>query len=245
MSIKSKIKKFLNIGLNKAGFEIERINHSTMDHGLNHAAQEFPKINSIIDIGAARGEWGVKARTYFPDTKILMVEALKEREFALAGLAFNDPKMKYVITAVAPPNQDTVTMIIPEDLDGAGIADGKVNRGERERIVPGCTIDKLISIYNLEPPYLLKFDTHWLDHILLHGATEALKQTKVIVMECYMFEGCKDRMLFPEMCLHMKSLGFRLFNIVELIRREDGMLWQVDAFFARSDWWKFKEVYWK
>jgi hypothetical protein len=88
----------------------------------------------------------------------------------------------------------------------------------------------------LKGPFLLKFDTHGFELPILQGAAETLKQTNAIIMECYGFRIAENSLLFPEMCVHMEKLGFRLGDIINIVRRPgDDMFWQCDAFFLRAE----------
>ena len=61
-------------------------------------------------------------------------------------------------------------------------------------------------------------------------------------MECYLFRNSDNWLLFWEMCDWLLKRGFRCMDVVDpLYRPKDGMLWQLDLFFARSDWPKFQD----
>jgi len=88
-------------------------------------------------------------------------------------------------------------------------------------------------------PFFLKFDTHGVELDVLEGATKTLKQTNLIMMECYNFKlnfvGGKN-LTFDEMSLHMKSIGFRCIDMCDLLFRPGDMaFWQVHMIFIRSD----------
>ena len=55
-------------------------------------------------------------------------------------------------------------------------------------------------------------------------------------MEVYTFDITATTRLFPEMCAHLQTLGFRCYDIADpLLRDYDRALWQMDLFFCRSD----------
>ncbi len=87
-----------------------------------------------------------------------------------------------------------------------------------------------------EAPFFLKFDTHGYENAILDGSTETLQKTQAIVMEYYGFQVAPDSDLFWQMCDRLNHAGFRLCDIVEVVRRPgDSMFWQCDAFFLRND----------
>ena len=68
------------------------------------------------------------------------------------------------------------------------------------------------------------------------GAVEVLKQTRVIIMECYNFMISPDCLTFPEMCALLAGHGFRCADMADVLHREkDGALWQMDIAFVRDD----------
>ena len=90
----------INRALESSGFELERINKSTMHHALKRLPRHNFGIKSVIDVGAAQGRWTDLAIQSLPNAKYLMVEALKEREAELsARCARNPDQLKYHIGA--------------------------------------------------------------------------------------------------------------------------------------------------
>jgi hypothetical protein len=97
-------------------------------------------------------------------------------------------------------------------------------------------VDDEVAARRLPGPFLLKFDVHGFELPILRGAKDTLKNTSLLIMECYNFEIAPDCLLFHDMCKHLFDLGFRVADISEpLWRPHDKMLWQMDIFFVRSD----------
>lgn len=232
----------INRALESSGFELERINKSTMHHALKRLPRHNFGIKSVIDVGAAQGRWTDLAIQSLPNAKYLMVEALKEREAELsARCARNPDQLKYHIGA-AGASSGKITFLVTKDLDGSGAAAGKTLRGEEQREVTVSTIDDLVTQYNLPGPHLLKLDTHGFEVPILEGAKRTLEKTQVLVIECYTFRGTDGRLLFWEMCTYLEKFGFRPFDLVDpLLRPADELLWQMDVFFTKSDWPTFKK----
>jgi hypothetical protein len=103
-------------------------------------------------------------------------------------------------------------------------------------VVPVTILDHEIEARGLNGPLLIKFDTHGFEVPILEGAVEVLKQTRVIVMECYNFKISPDCLTFPEMRALLAGQGFRCADIADVLHREkDGALWQMDIAFVRDD----------
>jgi hypothetical protein len=104
---------------------------------------------------------------------------------------------------------------------------------------PFKRLDTLAKEHQIEPPYFLKFDTHGAEIEILAGGQDVLSKTNLIMMEVYNFKlnfmGGRN-LTFDEMCIHMKSLGFRVVDLCDpLFRPKDGVLWQMHMLFMRSD----------
>jgi hypothetical protein len=108
------------------------------------------------------------------------------------------------------------------------------------------TLDHETSSRNLPGTYLLKLDTHGFEVPILRGATSVLKETEVIVIECYNFRISSECLLFFEMCQHLQTLGFRCIDLVDPLQRlYDGAFWQMDLIFIRADRPEFSYAHYK
>jgi FkbM family methyltransferase len=102
--------------------------------------------------------------------------------------------------------------------------------------VPVTTVDHEIKSQQYSGPYLIKLDTHGFEVPILKGADTTLKQTEVVVMECYNFKIAPEGLLFYEMCQHLTGHGFRCVDLVDpLYRPYDNSFWQMDLVFVREN----------
>ena len=214
-----------------------------MERGIGRLPRLGFRFGSVIDIGPAQGTWTEMASPILSEATFLMVEALKEREPILRQQCQRRPaRLKHQICA-AGPNHGKTSFLVTQDLDGSGAASGGGTASGQLREVDMLTVDELVANHQMAGHHFLKFDTHGFELPILQGATETLKRTDVIVMECYLIEGADRQLLFWQMCERMQQIGFRCFDIVDqLYRPRDGRLWQIDLFFARSDWPRFKDL---
>jgi FkbM family methyltransferase len=227
------------------GFELRRINPATMDAAVMRLPQRGFKVETIIDVGAAKGSWAELAAAAFPHAKVFMIEALREREGTLKSLCQARRGFSYHIGA-AGSKPGAVSFLVTDDLDGSGVSPEVNQEDPRVRTVETDSLDNLADRHGLKPPFLLKLDTHGFEVPIIEGAERLLESTQVVIIECYSFQGktC-SRLLFWEMCEWMRKRGFRCFDLVDpILRPSDGVLWQVDLFFARSDWPSFSDLKW-
>ena len=203
-----------------------------MESVIRRLAPRAAGIGTVIDIGASTGRWSAMAMPYFPNTRFIGVDPLREREPDLQRLKLRNPNFDYVLCAAGEQDSAIIKLAVSGDLDGStvGGSDGTV------REVPLHSIDAIVDMKKCTGPFMLKFDTHGFEVPILKGACETLQQTKYIVMEVYNYRHIEGTLLFHEMCALLDGMGFRCFNVVDLMQRPlDRSLWQMDFFFARKD----------
>jgi len=196
------------------------------------------RIGTVVDIGASNGMWSASVMPYFPDAQYLLVEAQDVHLPELKKFTARHPNAHYVLKA-AGEKAGTIYFDGDEPFSGQAMTE----RGRDGLIeVPVCSIDEEIAARALPCPYLLKFDVHGFELPILKGARETLKNTALLVMECYNFEIAPESLLFHDMCRWFHDRGFRVADISEpLWRPGDHVLWQMDIFFVRADRPEFRQ----
>lgn len=213
----------------RARKEKKRRTSFTMYGALYRAAAHNFDIGSIIDVGASNGSWSMLANRLFPDRPVLAFEPLSEQREVLEQLKQNHPWFDYV-QAVAGEQEGEVPFFVSDDLDGSGVSENG------ERVVPMVTIDLEVKRRRLNPPYMLKLDTHGFELPILKGAEVTLAECEVVIIEVYNFQLTDIALRFHEMCAFMEERGFRCFDLADpMLRAKDAALWQMDLFFARHD----------
>jgi FkbM family methyltransferase len=238
------MKKYLKSLIRKTGFQVVRIQPVTvvdptsgdgMFNGLARLRSIGLDPSTIIDVGAAEGIWTEKAAKVWKEADFLLFEPLEERKEVLAGLHSRLANKVFITFAAAGNEESAIDFYVSEDLDGSGIATDELPSNAK-RTVRLTSIDLQVSSSRLPPPYGIKLDTHGFEVPILAGARETLKDTLFIVIECYGFNIAPGSLLFWQMCEHMEQYGFRLFDIVDVMRRPaDKAFWQCDAFFIKRD----------
>lgn len=234
------MKTFVKSVFRSMGVELRRLappspvcNYSRneeMFQGLvRYKAKGIP-VNTLIDVGAAAGTWSLSASEIWPDSNFILFEPLAERKAELQALCESRGNFNY-IGAAAGKEDGVVSFHVSDDLDGSGVAGGK---GEQNlRTVQITSISKQVKAFGALPPYVIKLDTHGFEVPIIEGCQDILQQVSLFIIECYGFHITKDSLLFWEMCRFMEERGFRLIDIVDILRRpKDKAFWQCDAFFA-------------
>ena len=186
--------------------------------------------DNIVDIGAAAGKWTAKALSYWPDAHYVLIEPLEEQVSTLDRLTAKYANIHYH-TGVAGSVSGTVPFLVTDDLDGSGVY-GKEGANVRE--LPVLTVDSITS--QKQGSFLMKLDTHGYEVPVLKGAQQTLKHTDVLIIEVYGFKVSPTALLFHQLSSWLEEKGFRLFDIVDVMRRQkDLAFWQADAVYLKEN----------
>jgi FkbM family methyltransferase len=233
--MKTLIKSFINFLL--SFFNISIIHSRDNVYDINCIYNRIKKhgfeFDTLIDIGAADGSWAINFKKKFQNVSILAIEPLIERIPILERKLMNYEN-KYVISnCIAGENNFEFNLLnVSKDLDGSTV-DG-TDEGESRSIVTR-SIDSLIHEHKFKGKYIIKFDTHGFELPILNGMEKTLKETEVIIMECYNFRITKNALLFHEMCYKLNELGFSCYDISNpVLRPFDNAFWQIDILFCKS-----------
>ncbi len=191
------------------------------------------EVQTVIDVGASDGRWSKTLMLFYPYAFYFLIEANQVHESKLKRFKEKHENVDYILAAAG----DTVGEVYFDASDPAGgLASHKPMNGDNVIKVPVITVDTQVKQQNLTGPYLLKLDTHGFEVPIFEGATATLKETSIIVVEAYNFVLCEGCLRFHEMCLFLEEKGFRPLGLCNpAFRPKDGLLWQIDLIFARSD----------
>lgn len=227
------LRQFVKRAAKRAGYGIVRSGEmSTMEAALDRLAANH-RVATIIDVGASDGRWSRVAMGSFPSASYLVIEAQAEQHGdALTAWSRRDPRV-HVVLAVAG---DASGQIHFDTSDPFGGAASRVAFEAGDATLRMTTVDAEASRQSLAGPFLIKLDTHGFEREILSGAETILRETQALIIEAYNFTLRPGSMRFPELCMHMESLGFLPVDVVNSMRRPiDGVLWQFDLVFARAD----------
>lgn len=241
MILKNIIKRIFK----KAGLEIRptkkrskktAVNSNAMPAGLTRLARIGIAPNCIVDIGAARGEWTLISRKVWENAKFILVEPILEQIQNIPESLKNNKNIS-IIEGVAGEERGTAQLTITSDLDGSGIYDKKSTNSREVKKIP---VDEILK--NEQGPFLLKLDTHGYELPIFEGAERSLENSVAVIVEVYGFHVSPTGKLFYEICDFLDKKEFRLFDIVDIMRREkDQAFWQADAIFIKKNHSAFED----
>jgi FkbM family methyltransferase len=204
----------------------------SMRSAMHALAKQGVPIHTIVDIGASDGHWAEMAMEFFSDSNYLLIEAQKVHQDKLDAFVINHTNAQYCLAAAG----DKVGHIFFDAGNPFGGQASYEPYAQNNIEVEVTTVDTQIAQRTLSGPFLLKLDTHGFEVPILEGATETLRHTQVIVIECYVQHLTDTSLTFAQMCSHLDALGFRCIDAVDLEWRPfDNTLWQMDLVFIRKD----------
>lgn len=214
-----------------------RVSRNSLSGVLQQAKSRGLSPQTIIDVGAAYGQFAQRCRGIFPNARYVLVEPLEEYAPFLEAVVAAIPTAEY-IRAAAGSQKGQITINVHRDLVGSSLyleqEDSSVNG--IPRTVPTVAIDDLIRENKWSPPYLIKVDVQGAELDVLAGATEALRHTDYVLLEVSFFQFFKEGPQFHDVIAFMKSHGFVAYDIYgPQYRPLDNALSQTDLAFVRED----------
>jgi FkbM family methyltransferase len=242
------IKKVVNALLEPTGYTLARAprpaaspagptsapnrNLVALESALTRITGRGLEIDTIIDVGASNGQWTNLAHPYFPKAAALLVEANPVHEASLRQFTQNNTYAKYVMEAAG----DTTGEIYFDASDPFSGLASHTPLAVPTISVPVTTIDTLVEERRLQPPFLIKLDTHGFEVPILRGAEQALKDTNLLIVETYVFQINPTSLKFYEICQLLSTWGFATIDFCEpMWRVRDNSFWQFDLIFIRDD----------
>ena len=237
------LKRLVKFGLKKAGYQLQK-NQSiqelakkaagklTMAGALQRCVNRGLKINTVIDIGASNASWSRTCMNFIPNANYLLVEVQDEHKPGLEKFKTENNKVDYILAAAGRKEGKIY-------FDNSGLLGGLASETPFEKNcveVPITTIDIEIKKRKLDPPYLIKLDTHGFEIPILEGAFETIKKAGLIIIETYNYKLTNDSLKYFQMCEYMEKLGFSSIELVDfMLREKDNSFWQMDTFFIPSN----------
>ncbi|MGB0670281.1 MAG: FkbM family methyltransferase [Rhodospirillales bacterium] len=187
---------------------------------------------TVIDVGAAFGDFARTASRHFPEARLVLVEPLADYGPALKSTLADLPRAR-LVQAAASNQAGPITFHVHEDLVGSsllGEAEGDAVDGQ-PREVDCIRLDD--ALVNDPGPYLLKADVQGAERAVLEGAEGLLGDCAAVILETSFVEFFDGGPLAHDLIAWMEGQGFRLHDLFGLAHRPlDGALAQADLVFV-------------
>ncbi len=173
--------------------------------------------NTILDIGAAQGEWLRGARFVFPEAEIYGFEPIPESYRKLKEIIGNDKNVHLYNFALSSDNK-----ITPFHLNEFSYSSSLLTMQERlKELFPFAKNVRMIDVeckrfdsipgIKLHPPVFIKLDVQGAEMLVLGGIGKLIEKIKLVQMEIN-FETLYHRQAnYDEVFSYMKRNGFNYF----------------------------------
>ena len=209
------LKRILRKPLTFAGLEVRRRRvPSAQDYHrrcslsglLCHAKNSGLSPATVIDVGAAYGEFTVECHSVFPDADYILVEPLEEYRPFLEAVSSSVPSAQYVLAAASAEPGELVINVHP-DLVGSSVylEDESSNVNGVPRMVPAIALDSLANDRGAIPPFLLKIDVQGAELDVLSGGERVLQSAEYVLLEASFFEFFTGGPQFHDVVTFMES----------------------------------------
>lgn len=236
MNLLQKIFRVLAIPTYRSAFLRHRVAASTEhDHILRGL-----KIDTIVDIGANRGQFALCARRLFPEAEIYSFEPLSRPAGVFRAVFQHDPHVRLFQVAVAPARGcasmhvsrwDASSSILP--IAAAQSANFPFTQETARESVATTPLADCLSADHLSANSLLKMDVQGFELQALRGSEALLDRFRFVYVEASFVELYVGQALATEVIAYLLSKNFRLLCVANLAKGRSRRPIQADFLFAR------------
>lgn len=203
----------------------------------------FPvsRYDSIMDIGAHRGEFALRAGAYFEPSRIWLVEAdpsmveMLNRDFSgRAGWTILHSAVSDVTGEVElriNEHRESSSILPIEEISAHTF--GKEMKEVDKVVVPALSLDDLFDQQGISSVDLLKVDIQGAERLLIEGGKKALTRTRAIYLEVNFERFYSSAPLFAEIDGLLRDAGFKLRSFHENRLGSDGALAYANALYIQ------------
>lgn len=233
----NKIRKFINIICNR----YYRANLlKGIAAGVEHEAiLSTLSCNTLVDIGANRGQFALVSRYCFPQARIFAFEPLSEPA-SLFRRIFEDDELTSLYPFAIGPRKETTQIHISNRDDSSSLLSitstqatlfpGTAEVGTAE--IEVVTLDEILSKNDLEVPALLKMDVQGYELEVLRGCEDLLSEFQHVYTECSFMELYEGQALANEVIGFLQECGFRLVGVYNMAYDKKRIAIQADFLFG-------------
>ncbi len=209
----------------------EKAPYPSMESTFHDLKQRGFNPLTTVDVGAYHGEWTKMFKKIFPSSKVLMVEAQKEKAQILMEVCEKFSGEVFCEIALLGANAGQEVEFVQMET-GSSVFEESSPYARKRLKKTLVTLDALLKVYtNFQQLDFLKLDVQGYELEVLKGASALLQRTEFVLMETSLIPINKGCPLIFEVMTFMDSMGFRTMDFCSQVRRKDGALWATDLLF--------------
>ena len=215
-------------------------------YGVVASVEHYAVLNSldtvetVVDIGANRGQFSLLARHFFPFAKVFSFEPLPNPVQSFRQLFAHDRFVRLYNVAIGPIKSESLMHISSREDSSSLLPIGDLqaklflNTGEVD--TAHVTVAPLYCFLNLDDFVgisLLKIDVQGYELEVLHGCESLIERFTYIYCECSFVELYLGQHLFSSVSCWLANKGFLIKGVYNVHYDLDGLAIQADFLFAR------------
>ena len=204
----------------------------------------YHKVNTIFDIGANEGQFGINLRDFGYRGKIVSFEPLTEAREKLLKTSKKDRRWEVAPQAAIGEENGEIEIHISGNSESSSLLDmleTHISAAPNSKYIGNETVP-LRKLDTLAPDFIendsvvfLKIDTQGYEEQVMNGAHELMKNIVGLQIEISLVPLYEGHSLLDEMLQNLKVKGFELWGVSSVFSDPDtAQLLQIDATFFRK-----------
>lgn len=200
------------------------------------------KPETVVDLGANRGQFALAARHCYPAAAVYSFEPLPEPAGVFQRVFAGDRRTQLFQTAIGP-SSGAATIHVSERDDSSSLLP---ITDTQTRIFPGTAearmetirvgaLDEFLKPEQIRPPALLKLDVQGFELSALRGCEALLGRFAQVYVECSFVELYAGQALADEVIAWLRERGFMLRGVYNMAYAADGSAVQADFLFVSME----------
>lgn len=201
------------------------------------------RIDTIVDVGANKGQFARQILKIFPHAQIHSFEPLPSAFEALKGWAASRPSVNTYNVAVGDSN-GFVNMNFHTDhgasssiLNTTSTEEAlyPMTRNQQTISVPLRKLDDLLAADVLEGGVLIKLDVQGYEDRVLRGGARVLERARAVILEVCLDPLYENQADFEDLLTTLTGHGYRYVGNLHQVYGDDGRVVYLDSVFVRNE----------
>lgn len=210
--------------------------------GTEHRHAFKANLETVVDIGANRGQFALAVRRWAPKARIVSFEPLNDAAITFRNVFLKDSRVILHQAAIGPWAGEAAIHVAAADDSSSLLPISPL----QVRLFPGtgeirtekikvARLSDYVIPEEIDPPAMLKLDVQGYELEALRGCEELLPRFSYIYAECSFVELYTGQALVDEIIAWLRERGWCLDGIFNMTYDRKGKSVQADFIFKKSD----------
>lgn len=236
--MRARLNALIKSALNAAGLDVLRLNRSP--HHTLLGLKALP-INTIVDVGANRGQFAAEIRQVFPAAELYCFEPLAEPFAELQRWAAPQRRVKVFNVALGEKQEERTMFLHTTHSPSSSLLQSTEicselypqTQAQKPVTIKLTTLDNVLGEVALQPDVLIKLDTQGYEKQVIAGGVETFRRAAACIIEANLFQLYENQPTFAELVSLLDQLGFRYAGNLDQTYDRQGRVVYIDAVFVR------------